>query len=75
MTILCWHCVQCSNNIIRLEQQSQQLHNAQQIVTISSIALTLSLEVQIIKLMGSVDSKMVYFCLATPITLSTWIQT
>ena len=48
--------------------------SAQQMVTILSVTLTLSSEVHINRLMGSVDFKMVNFCVTT-IILSTWIQT
>ena len=54
---------------------SQQLHKAQQTVTILSVTLSSYLSLHIIMFIGSVDSKMVYFCLNNPITLSTCILT
>ena len=63
------------NNFYSIETtESQQLHNAQQIVTTLSITLMSSWGVHIIKLTGRVDSKMVNFCLTTPMTLSTSIR-
>ena len=50
---------------------SQQLHRAEH--TVTTLSLTLVSPSVIIKLMGSVDCRMVYFCLRTPIILSTCI--
>ena len=44
-----------------------KLHNAQQRVTTLSRTLSSCDSEHIIKLIGSVDCKMVYFCLTTPI--------
>ena len=54
---------------------SQKLHNAQQITTILSIILVSVVSSHIIILIGRIDCKIVYFCLRTPMTLSTCIRT
>ena len=54
---------------------SQQLHRAAQKVTILSIQLQYSLALHIIKLIGRVELKILYFCLNSPITLSTCMRT
>ena len=59
---------------IPLKLESQQLHNAQQIVTTLSKTL-MSWRIHIIKLIGRADSKMENVCLTTPKTLSTWTWT
>ena len=63
-----------SNNFYSIgTTASQQLHNALQSITILSIILICVFSSHVIILIASVDSKIVYFYLRTPIKCSTCI--